>query len=464
MSVETEHPAYTAYKDQWRRCRDTISGQDEVHGAGEKYLPRLTDQDDAQYDSYKMRARFLNAMQRTVEGLTGLVMRKDPIVTGTYEDFLIDVTGMTVQQYMLGTLTEILSVGRGGTYIDFPVSPGGLSVAQAERLAMQPTWSFYPAEDIINWKKNDEAVYTLVVLREYYTKVNNDEFSNEEDVRYRVLDIEPKTQKYRVRVMQQDGSLMSDEVFPKQNGQTMDFIPFIEHGTFKPTLLDVADNNLQHYRLSADHNHGLHYVALPTPYITGIDKNDAPSTIGPQKLWILENQEAKVGLLEFEGQGLQSIKEELAAIEKNMAQLGARMLSDMAGDETATAANIRNSAETSALSNIVVSLNEDFRIITNITNEWMDGDSENSEVEYNKDFTPTRIDAQTITVLVAAWQAGSITLETLIENLQAGEIVSGDITAEDYADKLSAELPPGMSDQLTMQEEQQKLNTDDGGE
>lgn len=445
MPVTNVHFAYAQSKLLWERCRDTIRGQDAVYARGEVYLPRLTEQDDKQYEAYKLRARFLNAMQRTVEGLTGLVMRKDPLVTGEFVDIEFNSADtFSATQYMTMVLDEILSVGRGGTFIDMPDVPEDITVAQAEILKIRPLWSYYQAEDILNWRKNEEDSYVLIVLREYVQRDLDDEFATDQIEQYRVLDIDD-TGFYRQRLFDQSGGRDGEDVYPLMNGQKMTEIPFIEHGTFKPPLMDVADNNLHHYRLQADLNHGLHFVALPTPWITGVDPNEAPTTIGPHKLWVFENENAKIGLMEFEGQGLEGISSEIAKIEKNMAQLGARMLSDMApSEETATAAQIRSSAETSALATIVSDLNEDFERIGEITIEWISGnaDDDESEIRYNTDLMPRSLDPQALVGLVQTWQAGGITVETLVENLQRGEIIETDVTTDEYVEELASQKPP----------------------
>jgi hypothetical protein len=375
-------------------------------------------------------------------------MRKDPLVSGVFTEITFNSSNtFSAAEYLLFVLEEIISVGRGGTLVDMPNTGGvEMTVAQAEEAMLRPLWSFYQAEDILNWRKNQEDSYTLVVLREAVPRdVAGDEFTTDDVTQYRVLDIDPETSFYRQRIYQEGGAQIGEEIFPMMNGQKMTEIPFIEHGTFKPPLMDVADNNLHHYRLQADLNHGLHFVALPTPWITGVDTEEAPSSIGPQKLWVFSNENAQVGLLEFEGKGLEGISNEIVKIEKNMAQLGARMLSDLAAkEETATAAEIRTSAETSALSNIVNGLNEDFKRIGEITLEWATGVEEDDEstIEYNTDFLPRSLDSQSLVALVQTWQAGAITIETMVENLQQGEIVAADVTTEDYVEELENQMPP----------------------
>ena len=78
MPVNSTHPDYDAALPAWSRARDVFAGEDAVKAAGEKYLPRLDAQEDAEYLAYKNRASFFNATARTAEGLVGLIFRREP--------------------------------------------------------------------------------------------------------------------------------------------------------------------------------------------------------------------------------------------------------------------------------------------------------------------------------------------------------------------------------------------------
>lgn len=69
MPVDSKHPLWLANQPRWERCRTALQGQDAVHAAGEKYLPKLAGQDKAEYDAYKGRAMFYGATARTEEVL-----------------------------------------------------------------------------------------------------------------------------------------------------------------------------------------------------------------------------------------------------------------------------------------------------------------------------------------------------------------------------------------------------------
>ena len=76
QEIEQTHKQYDKRLPQWMRCRDAFGGTDEVKAAGEKYLPKLMDQTPAEYKAYKARALFYDATARTVEGLSGAILRK----------------------------------------------------------------------------------------------------------------------------------------------------------------------------------------------------------------------------------------------------------------------------------------------------------------------------------------------------------------------------------------------------
>ncbi len=114
----------------WLRARDLIAGEDAVKAAGQRYLPRLEAQSDAEYQGYKSRACFFNATGRTFDGFLGLVFRLEPTVKlpdrhagvgGALRVFSMDVDlmGTSLFTYCKGVVGEVLAVGRCGTLIEW---------------------------------------------------------------------------------------------------------------------------------------------------------------------------------------------------------------------------------------------------------------------------------------------------------------------------------------------------------
>ena len=59
----------------------------------------------------------------------------------------------------------------------------------------------------------------------------------------------------------------------------------------------------------------------------------------------------------------------------------------------------------------------------------------------NDEYLPAGIDPAALTALVGAWQSGGISLQTLFENLQAGEIINSDITYEEEQARITEGAP-----------------------
>ena len=204
--VNTQHHDYAAMLDKWQRCRDTVAGQGAVHAAKEKYLPRLKDQDDQDYNAYNLRAQLFNATWRTISSLSGMIFRNAPQldIPASVEPFLEDVTMSGISFHILAqnSTIEILTTGRMGILVDYPQqSVEGLTKADAEKLNLRPTMQPYQAETIINWKTSrigNQTVLSMVVLTEDAALVTESEFEHKTETRYRVLDL--LNNQYRVRV------------------------------------------------------------------------------------------------------------------------------------------------------------------------------------------------------------------------------------------------------------------------
>jgi len=462
LKVNTQHPEYEAMADKWQRCRDTVSGQDAVHAAGTKYLPMLKDQTTDDYNAYRTRTLFYNCTWRTISALSGMIFRKEPVIdaSDSVKTLLEDVTmsGKSFYTFAQQTAIEILTSGRQGILVDYPSqSVEGLTAADAEKLNLRPTMQAYPAESIINWKTEwvgNATVLTLIVLTES-AAVDGDEFEHKTETRYRVLDL--KDGKYRVRVFRIDDNKEAEQVgadlFPLMNGKPLDFIPFYFCGvddttpdTDEPPLIDLVDANLSHYRLDADHKHGLHFTGLPTGYVCGYtpEKQGDKLYIGSAAMMVFPDPEANVGYLEYTGQGLTAIASEKEKLEQYMAILGARLLTTEKKDtETSQTAQIHRAGESSILTSIAKSIGKAFTNALNTFSRWAGSDQECS-VALNEEFLPPGITPQELTALLAGWQMGAPGLsdQGLFDILQKREVVAADVTLEDEQARIAAKPIP----------------------
>ena len=484
MPVNSTHPDYDASLPAWLRARDVFAGEDAVKAAAEKYLPRLDCQDDKEYLAYKNRASFFNASARTADGFVGLIFRRDPTfklpdtstgvgdaLTEFVED--ADMLGTSLTAFSKKLVAEIINVGRAGTLVDWN--------AEAEQRAYAVA---YNAEDVINWhteRVNGRNVLTLVVLKEVSQMpvAETDPFEPEEIQQLRVLKLVPPQiaannakadWSYQVEIWQflADGQNVSgmskrgkrkwklvESLTPLRLGKPLPLIPFIFHGprhslpeVDKVPLADIIAVNLNHYRLTADYLHGMHFTALPTAWVSGFDKNSS-LRIGSSTAWVAETPGATAGYLEFHGQGLTTFERAMDRDEQLMAVLGTRMLeSRKRVGETAAAIELRQSGENSILNTVSLSVSASLTQVLRWVYWWNSTEPIPDAIgpdlvlaSLNTDFSITGMSFQEITALVAAWQAGAISQATMLDLFRAGEVIAPGRTNDEEIKLLASEKP-----------------------
>lgn len=490
MPVEAHHPEYDEFAGKWLRARTCANGDDAVKQAGEEYLPKLPGDTEDDYRAYKARAQFFNATDRTVSAFNGMLFRRSPQITApdSLKDFLADagLDGVPFEAQAEAIAGDVLTVGRAGTLVDWSDNE--------ER----PYTVQYCAEAILNWRVQrigGRMMLTLVVLAESVdvgdaatdgtaeqgaakraadrrsqrtgTKEMTDEFSPKLIDQLRVLKLTTKkdgTTAFTVELWQEkivgpqrkEEWALVQELQPKRRGKPLPEIPFVFHaakaatgpGCQRPPLEDIINVNLSHYRTSADLEHGRHYTALPTPWITGVEPKGT-LRIGSSTAWEIPAPEAKVGMLEFTGAGLASLKEALEQKEHQMAVLGAKLLEaprKMA--ETAETARIRATGESSGLTGLAHALSITLTQVLRWAAWWTAaGDTDmataaaTAKCAVNTEFVTTQMKPEQITALVGAFQAGAMSRDSLLWNFERGEVLNPVRTPEDEAAAIDAEPP-----------------------
>ncbi len=450
MPVTTMHRRYSTEALKWKRCRDAYSGTDAVKAAGKAYLPELSGQKPEEYDAYKCRALWYGATKRTVQGLSGAVMRKDPAVTITSDELKaqlenVTLTGVTLPAFAKTVIEEVLKVGRGGILCDMSDD------ASLNPIDRRPYWSFYTAESIRNWHteiRGGVPVLVQVVLYEEGEKQKQDEFDYKEAPQYRVLRINATgqyEQQLYTKVSAQDVDAKLGEwipgpiTIPQRRGAPLDYIPFVFVNPASttpemedPPLLDLVDVNFSHYRTSADLEHGRHFCGLPTVWATGIPP-DTIMRIGSSIVLTASDEKAKFGILEFTGQGLGALETGLDSKEKMMAVLGARLLEQQQRDVEASDTIIaRTAGERSILQSLCQTVSQAVTQVLRWHAAWMGIPvTDDMTIALNQDFVSATMPTDLLLALLQAVQSGQISWETFYHNLEKGEITRPGVDADD---------------------------------
>lgn len=463
MPVNTRHKLYGLQCADWKKMRDCVAGQRAIHEAAEAYLPRLVGETDTDYAARKARANFFNATSRTIEGLVGMLFRVEPDcdVSPATKPMLDDVTKSheTMLQFATRVAEELETTNKVAVLTDYPTADKGtgeMSVADVERLNLRPHLAAYPAESIINWRYgwvNNRTMLTLLVLEEIISEPNPvDTFVSIDITQWRVLELIEGV--YTVQIWRSTAGTfgpIGEPIVPLMNNKPLNEIPVEILGDGLPPLIDLADVNVSHYQTTADIEHGAHRTALPQPWIAGDLSTVGPNGetvrpvlyIGGNNAWTF-GPGTTVGMLEYTGQGLDSLEKRLERKEAQMAVLGARMLEQQKkGVESAESAGLHRAGEQSILQQQAGDLSAGLERVLAVFDKWAGG---TGKVRYqiNKDFIPASLTAQDITALVGAWQAGTVSKEELFNKFQRGGVISEGVDFEGHETQIE-NAPPVLS-------------------
>ncbi|HLP76783.1 MAG TPA: DUF4055 domain-containing protein, partial [Candidatus Paceibacterota bacterium] len=241
---------------------------------------------------------------------------------------------------------------------------------------------------------------------------------------------------------------------PLRLGKPLTLIPFVFHGprhslpdVDKLPLADIIAINLDHYRLDADYKHGLHFTALPTAWVSGFEKT-ANLRIGSSAAWTTETIGATAGFLEFTGQGLTTFERAMDRDERLMAILGSRMLEGQKRvGETAEAIDLRQNGETSVLMTLAMSVSDSVSQVLRWIYWWNSTEASPETIseelvllQLNTDFSSRGMESNELTAVVAAWQAGAISQETMFDLFRRGEVLP--VGRTDEEEKRMTEVSP----------------------
>jgi len=465
-SVKTKHREWLYHFEKWKKVRNAVAGDliSYLRNVG------LNEPDktygEARQAEYEQGAICYNFTKRTLSGMVGSVMRKDPeqIIPDQLEYLLTncDGSGVGLWQHAQDTLMEIDAIGRGGLLVDAP-EVGAATAAEQNDGLLNPVIAFYTAENIINWRmKRFGSVnrVVMIVLREvweYYEADN--EFETKIGEQYRVLDLD-ENGKYRQRIYRFDaaGGAQQDvtTIYPQLGPQLEGRIPFTFIGASNndatvddAPMLPLAELNIGHFRNSADNEESSFVVGQPTLFIfpgeqmsPSLFKEANPNGIkfgsrtghnlgsgGDAKLvQATENNLAKQNMLDKETQAV---------------QIGAQLITPST-QITAESARIQRGADTSVMSTIARNVSQAYTDALTWVAAML-GMREGVEIEFklNMDFFLQPMTAQDRAAWMADINAGLLPATAYYAALRKAGVT--DWEDADILDAVEAQAPTSVA-------------------
>ncbi len=481
MPASDKHPDYDWLA--WEKVRDCVDGAEAIKsraggiGAsggmwsvpGTRYLPPPNANDTSEdnvnrYIAYRERALFVNYTSATLDGMLGMVFREDTkIKLPANVEFIIenaDGSGLYLEQMIKLSVSEVIQLGRFGLFVDHPPMQEGATKKQVSESGASGYIAPYTAENIINWRVESiegKKELVMVVLAEAVNKYSEDGFSFEQVIHHRVLLLVDGI--YIQQIYDEDDKIIIDEfsdefgnrIPRKSNGSTWSEIPFVFIGSKnndsdvdKAPLQDIADVNIGHYRNSADYEESSFLVGQPTPVFAGLNQAWAEKffkngiQIGSRSGVLLP--EGGSGSL-LQASPNQMPLEGMDAKQKQLVNLGARIIQDSAGVETAEAAKIRFAGQNSKLSNIIGNVESAFVQACHWLMEYEGGVGGEVIIEINRKFYDADVDPQLLIAQIQLLDRSVIAKSDLRDNLRRVNIIDNERT-DDEIDSEASNVDP----------------------
>lgn len=462
-NVKTCHRDVIVHFNRWQKVRHALSGD------LKSYLRDVgANEPDKKYGAARQReyadgAICYNFTKRTLSGMVGSVMRKNPeqIIPDAMEYLLenADGSGVGLWQHAQDTLMELDSIGRGGLLVDAP-NVEVATMAEQNAGLLNPVIAFYTAENIINWRMQRHGSVNkvvMVVLREEYeyTEMGN-EFMPQYGEQYRVLDIFEGQYRQRIYRFDKQGLPSSEEgyeeFFPQLGNVEPGTIPFTFIGASNndqtvddAPLLPLAELNIGHFRNSADNEESSFVVGQPTLFIAP-GENMSLQTFqeaNPNGVKMGSRSGHNIGsggnafLVQADANNL--AKENMLNKEAQAIQIGAQLITPTT-QITAESARLQRGADTSVMATIARNVSNAYTAALKWVADMMNLVDQEIEFKLNMEFFLQPMTAQDRTAWMADINAGLLPATAYYAALRAAGVT--DWTDEEIKEAVEAQPLP----------------------
>jgi len=427
-----------------RPVRDVVEGTDRMRRAARLYLPQHPGEDENTYNRRIVRGRLFNATKRTLKGLVGLIYRKQPTIPDSFPPEItthlenIDNAGSDLVMFARDFTEEAFQDGLAHALVTFPmVNPDTiLTLADERNAGLRPYWTCVKHADITNYRfvrRAGRDVLTLVAIQED-TSLPDGLFGEKFVSRRRILTLDKAGAAWEL--FEQDNTKGDDWLsiangrYLKAGGQPFDQIPLVTAHLDRtgfmvgdPPLYDLAEENLEHWRVRSGHTNALHWASTPIPIFKGRNGDDELVLASDKGIDLPADGDAY--WMEAQGKSLSESRDEQKDIEARMAALGLQMLvRETRGAETAQAKMLDKSEADSALVTASRAIEKALNQMVQVHAEWLGVTvAEDTRIELNKDFSGVMLDPAMAAQLLASLEAGHISRDTYWDALERGEVV-----------------------------------------
>jgi len=423
--VNDPNTSWVNMEPHWGLIETLLGGTYKIRKGHRKFLPQEPRELDEAYDNRLQRSALAPYYIRLERMLAGMLTRK-PVRLDDVSDvireqlFDVDLQGNDLQTWLFQTSRICIRYGHVGVLVDAPASGKN----------GKPYWVSYTPRDILGWRTElKDGKQELTQLRLQEKIVVPDGLYGEKQVeQVRVLtpgafEIHQKDQQGDFKVVEEGRTSLSEIPFSVAYSNRMGVLESI------PPLADIAELNLQHYQVQSDLSNQLHISAVPMLAIFGFPQSAEEISAGPGEALALP-EGASAQYIEPAGNSYDAQFRRLEQIASQINELGlAAVLGSKLVGETAEAKRIDRSQGDSTMMVVAQQMQDMIDNCLRFHAEYMQEPNAGSSL-VNRDFMGTRLEPLEIQALLQLYTAGTITQETLLLQLEAGEVLGDDFDVE----------------------------------
>jgi hypothetical protein len=431
----------------WGLIEDLLEGTYLMRRRHRRYLPQEPREQDISYDNRLARSVCSPYYQRLERMLAGMLVRK-PVRLNDVSDqvrenlFDVDLQGNDLNVWTYETARVMVRYGHVGVLVDAPADANG-----------RPYWVTYSPREILGWRTE------LVDGQQKFTQLRLLEKVFEADGLYGEKQVEQvrllTPGAFEIHRKDEDGNYKMHE----EGTTSLSDIPFsvaysnrVNWMESRPPLEDIAELNLKTYQIQSDLDNQLHISAVPMLAFYGFPQSGEEVTAGPGEA-IAFPSEGRAEYIEPSGRSYDAQFKRLEQAASQINELGlAAVLGQKLSAETAEAKRIDRSQGDSTMM-VVAQQMQDMIDNSLLFHAKYLGTNESGSSFVNRDFLADRLDPQEVGSLLQLYTAGTISQETLLKQLESGEVLGDEFDVEE---ELEATEKAGLIEMEQPEEEEEE--------
>jgi hypothetical protein len=424
MQVNDPNSVWRNQEPHWILIEDLMQGTYGMRRKHRRYLPQEPRELDESYDNRLARSVCPPYYQRLERMLAGMLTRKPVRLTDTADIiqeqlFDVDLQGNDLNVWTYETTRKMVRYGHVGVLVDAP---------KAEYEG-RPYWCTYTPREILGWRYEGSELVQLRLMEKVV--LPDGEYGEKTAEQVRVL----TPGEYKIYQKQKNTNFeLIDE-----GTTSLDKIPFsvayanrLNIMESRPPLEDIAELNLKTYQVQSDLDNQLHISAVPMLAFFGFPSAAEEVSAGPGEA-IAFPADGRAEYIEPKGTSFDHQFKRLEQIAGQINELGlSAVLGQKLSAETAEAKRLDRSQGDSTMMVIAQNMQDMIDNCLQFHAQYLGNTTAAGSSYVNRDFLGARLDPQEVGSLLQLYTAGTITQETLLNQLSEGEVLGDefDVDAE----------------------------------